>query len=203
MLPSKLISFRPVIMTLVLGVVLFFSIAAGQEPLQFNVPYHCPDGTDNIVTRCETNARGGEVCYWREEKNGQLIVERFNIRSQMDGWLKTCKVQKPPQVQAAPKPNGPPATPAANPQGQPMNHAYLSRFPSIDAVKRAIQASNPTDTLARQAAAFSYLSRTVTRMQMVPGRGYLQYTPDETRLITAYNVAANEVVQGFKKSATP
>src|SRR6185369_7163942 len=53
------------------------------------------------------------------------------------------------------------------------------------------------------AAAFSYLSRTVTRMQMVPGRGYLQYTPDETWLITAYNVAANEVVQGFKKSATP
>jgi hypothetical protein len=65
--------------------VLWPSAASAQEPLQFNVPYHCPDGTDNIITRCQSNARG-EVCFWRQEKNGQLIMERYNTAARwMDG----------------------------------------------------------------------------------------------------------------------
>lgn len=68
------------------------SVLAAQEPLQFNVPYHCPDGTDNIITRCAPY-KGRETCIWRVEKNGQLIHEVSNVRSQMDGWLAVCKVQ--------------------------------------------------------------------------------------------------------------
>src|SRR5262249_38835800 len=150
--------------------------------------YVCPDGTANIITRCEKNARGGEVCFWREEKNGQLIVERFNIRSQMDGWLKICKVQTPAQTQTAPQPNAPSNTPA-----QALNPAYLAGFPAVDVVKRAIQGSNPTDTVARQVSALNYLPRIIQRMQMVPGRGYLQYTADEQRLMSAYGAAAYEL----------
>src|ERR1700732_2554631 len=85
---SSLLGIAPI----VLGAVLSASIADAQEPLQFNVPYHCADGTDNIITRCHTSPRG-QICYWCEEKNGQLIVERYNVRGQMDGWLKICKVQ--------------------------------------------------------------------------------------------------------------
>jgi hypothetical protein len=124
------------------------SMAEAQEPLQFNVPYHCPDGTDNIITRCDTNARGGQICYWRQEKNGQLIVERYNVRGQMDGWLKICKVQS---AQSA-KPSATPTRP-----GQPMNPPYLSEMPSVDRVKSEIQGANPDDTLARQVAVFTYL----------------------------------------------
>src|SRR4029077_15220643 len=87
---------------LFLGGPLIASLSIAQEALQFNVPYHCPDGTDNIITKCQSNARG-EICFWRQEKNGQLIVERYNVRGQMDGWLKICKVQTPP----------PPKSPAA------------------------------------------------------------------------------------------
>ena len=175
--------------------------ATAQEQLQMNVPYVCPDGTANIITSCATNARGGEVCTWREEKNGQLIVERFNIRSQMDGWLKVCKVQTPAktpaQTQAVPKPAAP------NVPGQALNPPYLVGFPPTDAAKRAIQGSNPVDTVARQVSALNYLSHIIMRMQMVPGRGYLDYTPDELRLMTAYGGAAYELSQAFLKTASP
>jgi hypothetical protein len=43
------------------------AVLAAQEPLQFNVPYRCADGTVYIIQRCEKNARGGEMCAWREE----------------------------------------------------------------------------------------------------------------------------------------
>lgn len=87
-----------------------------QETLQLNVPYRCQDGVTRTVTRCERNARGGEVCFWREEENGQ-ISERYNVRGQMDGWLATCKAQPAAATQPAPPPPAAPARPA--PQQQP------------------------------------------------------------------------------------
>ena len=100
------------------------SVLAAQEPLQFNVPYHCPDGTDNIITRCAPY-KGRETCIWRVEKNGQLIHEVSNVRSQMDGWLAVCKVQTS-QAATPGQPN------QANPQtltSQPLNPPYLSDPP--------------------------------------------------------------------------
>src|ERR1051326_2839642 len=91
-------AFRPprrksVLRRIVFLVALFPSAALTQDTLQFNVPYHCPDGTDKIITQCKPYGRG-EMCYWRNERNGQLINEQFNVRGQMDGWLAICKVQK-------------------------------------------------------------------------------------------------------------
>jgi hypothetical protein len=170
------------------------SMAEAQEPLQFNVPYHCPDGTDNIITRCDTNARGGQICYWRQEKNGQLIVERYNVRSQMDGWLKICKVQS---AQSA-KPSATPTRP-----GQPMNPPYLSEMPSVERVKSEIQGADPDDTLARQVAVFTYLPQIVQRSQD-PNRRYGDpLTPDEQRVVGAYNLAAYETSQAYAKSHSP
>ena len=112
-------------------------VASAQEPLQFNVPYHCPDGTDKVITHCQSNARG-EVCVWRDEKNGQLIGERFNIRSQMDGWLKICKVQGKPGASAVTQPAAQPSAPTALPTG-PLNPPYLGGMPP----HRPGQARNP------------------------------------------------------------
>ncbi|HXH66746.1 MAG TPA: hypothetical protein VNI81_06060 [Candidatus Limnocylindrales bacterium] len=170
------------------------SLDAAQEALQFNVPYHCPDGTDNIITKCQSNARG-TVCFWREEKNGQLIVERFNVRGQMDGWLKICKVQSPPAAK--------PAVPAHLQPGQPMNPPYLSEFPTVEKVKSEIQGSTPDDTLARQVAVFTYLPQILIRRQE-PGRSVRAgLTPDEALVTGAYNLAAYEMSQAFAKSHTP
>lgn len=179
------------IAAILLGGVLSASIVYAQEPLQFNVPYHCPDGTDNIITRCDTNARGGQICYWRQEKKGQLIVERYNIRGQMDGWLKICKVQTAQTT----KPGGAPTW-----SGRPMNPPYLSEMPSVERVKSEIQGANPDDTLARQVAVFTYLPQIVQRIQG-PNRKYGDpLTPDEERVIGAYNLAAYEMSQSYAKS---
>ena len=177
------------ILTVLLGVVLCASVAAGQEPLQFNVPYHCPDGTDNIVTRCETNARGGQVCFWREEKNGQLIVERFNIRSQMDGWLKVCKVQNAPDGKQAA---------ATSQPGEALNPPYLSEMPSVDRVMQAMKTSDPRETVLRQMGAFYQLIEIIK--QLSGPREFKGFTPDEARIIGAYQVAQYNVGQAADKS---
>jgi hypothetical protein len=186
------------------SLILLPAVAGAQQPLQFNVPYTCQDGVTRIITRCEKNARGGEVCFWREEKNGQLIVERFNVRGQMDGWLATCKAPPDPPA-APPRPAAQPAAPppsAANRPGQPLNPAYLAGMPSSETVRQRIQGANPVDTLARQAAVLNRLPRLIERMRMAPERGY-NLTPDEQQLANAYNLASYQLSQGYVKSATP
>ena len=181
------------IAAIVLGAVLSASIADAQEPLQFNVPYHCPDGTDNIITRCDTYPRG-QVCYWRQERNGQLIVEIHNVRGQMDGWLKICKVRTAQNA----KPGAAPTQP-----GQPMNPPYLTEMPSVERVKSEIQGASPDDTLARQVAVFTYLPYIVQRSQG-PDRSVREpLTPDEQRVIGAYNLAAYEISQSYAKAHSP
>lgn len=193
-------AFRRTILGVLMGGAVCASIVAAQEALQFNVPYRCPDGTDNIITKCETNARGGEICFWREEKNGQLIVERFNIRSQMDGWLKICKVQSAPAAKPAAAPGQ--ASPASQ-AGQGTNPPYIADMPSVDRVKKEIQGANPTDTLARQVAVFTYLPQIVERRRD-PNRSVRQpMTPDEQRVVAAYNLAAYELEQAFVRSHSP
>ena len=184
------------LMMVVAGMALMPAIAAAQVPLQLNVPYRCQDGVTRTITRCERNARA-EVCFWREEEKGQ-ITERYNVRSQMDGWLSTCTAQ-PPQTPAA----APPAAVASGQPSQGLNPSYLSGFPSVNTVKRSIQGSTPADTLARQIAVLNYLPRIIQRMQMVPGRRYNSTTPDEQRLINAYSLASYELSQSYVTSAAP
>jgi len=83
------------------------------------------------------------------------------------------------------------------------NPPYLSEMPSVDRVKSEIQGSNPTDTLARQVAVFTYLPQIVTRLQD-PGRSVRSpLMPDEQRVISAYDLAAYQLSQSFSKSHTP
>jgi hypothetical protein len=179
---------------LALGLMAVAPVVSAQEPLQFNVPYRCPDGTTKIIQRCQSNARG-EVCFWREEKDGQLIVERFNIRSQMDGWLKIC-LQSARQAQPAP------AQAAVQDSGVGLNPPYLKDIPSVDRVKAEIKGSDPTDTLARQVAVFTYLSEYIKRIKYNRTvRG--PYTPDEARVMGAYDLAAYQISQDYANSHTP
>jgi hypothetical protein len=195
--------FRSAALVLLAGTV-FLSPALAQEVLEFNVPYHCQDGTDKIITRCQSNPRG-EVCFWRVEKNGQLIVEVFNIRSQMDGWLKVCKVQTkasvPSAASAAPSALQPTLQPALQ-RGQALNPPYLTGMPSVDLVKREIQGKDPTDTLARQVAVFNMLPEVIQRFQLADRARY-NPTPDEQKVTGQYNLAAYELEQGYKKTHTP
>ena len=162
------------------------AMAGAQQPLQYNVPYSCQDGYTRVITRCEKNARGGEVCFFREEQNGQLITERYMVRGQMDGWLAMCKAPAA-QPAAAPRPAtqavAPPQAPVGRP-GQPLNPPYLAGMPSPEAIRQKIQGSTPVDTLARQVTVLNRLTRIIERMRMAPERGY-NLTPDEQQLSNA------------------
>ncbi|MEQ1474007.1 MAG: hypothetical protein ABLQ96_09295, partial [Candidatus Acidiferrum sp.] len=71
------------------------------EPLKLNVPYHCPDGTDNIIFSCNTNASGVQTCFWRKLRNGQIEAENFNQRPQLDAWVKVCNLAATPVAKPA------------------------------------------------------------------------------------------------------
>ena len=79
---------------------------------------------------------------------------------------------------------------------------YTADLPSVERVKAEIHGSDPTDTLARQGAVFSFLSRYIQDIKYNRTvRG--PYTPDEQRLVGAYNLAAYQISQDYSKSHTP
>ncbi len=85
---------------------------------------------------------------------------------------------------------------------QAASSDYTTDLPSVDRVKAVIKGSDPTDTLERQVAVFTYLSQYVERIKYNRTvRG--PYTPGETRVITAYNQAAYQMSQNYAKSHTP
>ncbi len=163
-----------------LGITFVALAAAAQEPLQFNVPYKCADGTQYVIEKCAPYGRF-EMCTWREEKNGQVVVTANSERTQMYGRLKPCPVQ----VAAKPAAPGQPTKPA-----QPMNPPYMKEFPSVDRVMKEIQGSDPKDTMLRQTGAFRQLKQI---LQDTIGDRWLrnQLTPDETRIYGEYDVAYN------------
>jgi hypothetical protein len=86
-------------------------------------------------------------------------------------------------------------------RSQTLNPAYLADMPSVDRVKAQIQGKDPTDTAARQAAVFTYLSQYIQRIKYNRDvRG--SFTPDEGRIKYAYDLAAYQLQQDYKKSHT-
>src|SRR5260370_42324496 len=77
----------------------------------------------------------------------------------------------------------------SNALAQAASSDYTVDLPSVERVKAEIQGSNPTDTLARQAAVFIYLSAYIDRIKN--NRDYSgPYTPGEQRVRDAYSLAA-------------
>ena len=120
-------------------------LAFPQETLQLNVPYRCQDGVTRTVTRCERNARGAEVCFWREEENGQ-VNERYNVRGQMDGWLAMCQAQPAsaarPTPPSQPPPTAAPVRPPPPPQpAGPSTSAAAAALnsPGAQALRRCLE----------------------------------------------------------------
>ena len=79
---------------------------------------------------------------------------------------------------------------------------YTADLPSVDRVKAEVKGSDPTDSLARQVAVFTYLYTYVDRIKL--NRDYRgPYTPGETRVMTAYRLAAYQISQDYAKTHTP
>jgi hypothetical protein len=85
--------------------------------------------------------------------------------------------------------------------GQTASADYTSDLPSVERVKAEIKGSDPTDTLARQVAVFTYLQAYVERIKYnrsISG----PYTPGEQRVIAAYSLAAYQMSQDYAKTHT-
>jgi hypothetical protein len=83
----------------------------------------------------------------------------------------------------------------------PNNLTYTNDYPSVERVKAEIKGSDPTDTLARQVGVLTYLSTQIQRIKL--NRDYRgPFTPDETRLMTAYTAAAYQMTQDYNKTHT-
>src|SRR5260370_39436931 len=65
---------------------------------------------------------------------------------------------------------------------------YTADMPSVDRVKAEIKGSDPTDTLARQFAVFTYLSTYIQRIKHSSTIA-APYTPHEWRVMGAYDSA--------------
>ena len=81
---------------------------------------------------------------------------------------------------------------------QTTNPAYLADMPSVDRVKAATQGTDPTDTLERQVAVFTYLSQYINRIK----KPSAPYTPDESRVKFSYDSAAYQIQQDYNKTHT-
>jgi len=128
----------------------------------------------------------------------------------MDGWLAICKVQKPTSATA---PAGvanstkatrqpPPSTLVATPSGRiaaALNPPYLNNLPSVETVKKQIQGTDPTDTQERQVAIFNLLVGMIQH-HLAADRTRYELTPDEQKVTYAYNLAAYEIEDGYKKA---
>jgi hypothetical protein len=79
---------------------------------------------------------------------------------------------------------------------------YTADMPSVDRVKAEIKGSDPTDTLARQVAVFTYLSEYIKRIKYNRTvRG--PYWDSEARVMGAYDLASYHISQDYAKSHTP
>jgi hypothetical protein len=167
-----------------LGLLPAFSRLIAQEPLpppQLHVPYRCSDGTAYVVQYCNPG-RQETMCYLHIEKNGMLQTESFQPRSKMTAWMNACPVK------------------AA--ESQAFTSLYVREMPPVDRVKRQIQGSNPTDTVARQLAVLNMLEQMIYRM-LGPFRDRNTLTPEEKQVIAAYGAGASETSQSFAKSHSP
>lgn len=82
-----------------------------------------------------------------------------------------------------------------------MDPAYLADMPPVDRVKTEIKGSDPTDTMARQVAVFTYLGEHIKRIKN--SRSIRSpYTPDEQAVLNAYNLASYQITQEYGKSHT-
>jgi hypothetical protein len=152
------------------------------EPLQLNVPYLCADGTSYTITRCAPYGRF-EVCTWREEKNGQLVVEANSVRTQMYGRLRPCPVQRGAQ----------PPTTTNSQAGQALNPPYLREMPSVERVMRGMQTGDPRETALRQMGAFYELMEIIKTLS--GHREFRGFTPDEKRILDDYSMAQYKIGQ--------
>jgi hypothetical protein len=84
----------------------------------------------------------------------------------------------------------------------PASGDYTTALPSVEKVKAQLKGTDPTDTIARQVAVFTYLQTYITRIR--DARKYNgPFTPGEKKMMGEYARAAYQLAQDFSKTHSP
>jgi len=124
----------------------FVSLAGAQNSptLQLNVPYHCPDGSVMVATRCEMKS-GTEVCVLQRSTNGKALGEISMPKVQAAALALVC----PLQGAAAPQAPGT-ELPAAKPATQSPTQGTIRRDTPDPSIAKARAAHVDTKVLGIQ-----------------------------------------------------
>src|SRR5690242_4642869 len=79
-------------------------------------------------------------------------------------------------------------------QAPPASGDYTAALPSVEKVKAQLKGADPTDTLARQVAVFTYLQTYISRIKDARNYGG-PFTPGEQKLMRDYSLAAYQLSQ--------
>src|SRR5258708_25792643 len=181
---------------LLLGIVSAALAASAQQPppLRLNVPYNCPGNMIVVVKHCEKRGET-EVCSLvKGAPNGPLGDEISMPKAQAAALGLICTTQGSPAAQGGTAPS--------TAKVQTPSSDYTNDLPSVERVKAEIKGTDPTDTLARQVAVFTYLQAYIDRIKVNrSSRG--GFTPGEQKMWNAYRNAAYEISQEYAKTHTP
>src|SRR5437763_8692897 len=171
------------------GIVATAVAASAQQPppLRLNVPYTCPGNMIVVVKHCEKRGET-EVCSLVKGAPNAPMGDEISMPKAQAAALGLICTQG--------------STAGATAEAQPPSSDYTNDLPSVERVKAEIKGSDPTDTLARQAAVFNYLVSYVDRIKYnrtVDG----PFTPGEQKMWGAYRLAAYQMSQDYAKSHTP
>jgi hypothetical protein len=173
-----------------LGGLASVAVSAQQPPpLQLDVPYHCGSDTIVVVKHCE-NRNGTEFCSLvKGAPNGPLGNEISMPKAQAAAIGLMCST------------SGSAAQPK-NATAQTASSDYTNDLPSVERVKAEIKGSDPTDSLARHVAVFTYLVSYIDRIKYNRTvRG--DFTPGEQKMMGAYRLAAYQMSQDYAKTHSP
>jgi hypothetical protein len=163
------------------------AVAQQAPPLRLNVPYTCPGNMIVVVKHCEKRGET-EVCSLvKGVPNGPMGDEMSMPKAQAAALGLMCTQG---------------STEGSTAKAQAPSSDYTNDLPSVERVKAEIKGSDPTDTLARQAAVFNYLVSYVDRIKYnrtVTGN----FTPGEQKMWGAYRLAAYQMSQDYAKTHTP
>ena len=84
---------------------------------------------------------------------------------------------------------------------QASSSDYTTALPSVEKVRAQLKGSDPTDTVARQVAVFTYLQTYIQRIKDTRDYGG-PYTPEEQKLVRDYSLASYQLSQDFTKTHT-
>src|SRR5437763_9135823 len=171
------------------GIVATTVAASAQQPppLRLNVPYTCPGNMIVVVKYCEKRGET-EVCSLVKGAPNAPMGDEISMPKAQAAALGLICTQG--------------STAGSTAKAQPPSSDYTNDLPSVERVKAEIKGSDPTDTLARQAAVFNYLVSYVDRIKYnrtVTGN----FTPGEQKMWGAYRLAAYQMSQDYAKTHTP